>query len=250
MQRPRSPSATIHHFSTQSATSLSPTTECARAAMGRALAGFEHQVSGTIERGRALLSGEVGSEAEEQLIVRSVLRLHCVTDVIDDIVVRPPKRATSAPQHRSWDSAEKVQPIIFRTSFCSLLEAPLANKVEDDLKVLIRELDGDGGPPADEAYVFYYGWHNDAALVDVAIPAAGALERRRTNDVRASIMPSGRHCVVPSGGITGLKSARRFLRLASGATISDQLFRVWQRVPLEKGRLPHDWLNAPLHSAL
>lgn len=145
--------------------------------------------------------------------------------------------------------ATDARPIIFITSYCTLLQRSLASSIDGALAILTGELRGSEGPLANEAIVFYYGWHADAALIDIAIPATDALGRRRDNEVRASVLPTSKHCIVPAGGISGLRSARRRLRLAAGAEASDQLFRVWQRVPLIQGKLPEAWLSAPVYSA-
>jgi hypothetical protein len=172
-----------------------------------------------------------------------------------------PSRALSGCEHDvsgtpksvagcSWHASihDVVQPIIFRTSYCSLQEDTLAHTINDDLEVLSKELHASVAPT--EAIIFYYGWHSDAALVDVAIPAADALDRPRTNDVQASIMPHQKRSLVPTGGIVGLRSARRQLRLEAGAIISDQLFRIWQRVPLRNGVLADDWLSATAYCSI
>ncbi|MEO5807829.1 BON domain-containing protein [Devosia sp.] len=216
--------------------------------MSSALAGFDPGVSGSVAHGRAVLSGEVATEGERQLIERSVLRLHCVTDVIDDIVVRPPAPAADKSRASPWTTAEVVQPIIFLTSYCTLREDMLADAINDGLGVLSKELHGSAG--AAEVIVFYYGWHNDAALIDIAIPAADALDRPRANILRASILPHSKRSIVPTGGVTGLRSARRQLRLKAGALITDQIFRIWQRVPLRNGALPENWLGAIVYCAV
>lgn len=244
----RTLSATIHRFPIQSASCSSPTSECARIAMSSALAGFEHRVSGRIEHGKAILSGEVATTAERQYIERSVLRLHCVTDVIDDIIVRQPTTAAGKSQLSPSTTTEVVQPIMFLTRYCTLVEDAMADAIDGSLGALVNEIHGDTGPT--EAVVFYYGWHSDAALIDVAIVVADALDRPRTNNLRASILPQHRRSIVPTGGIAGLRSARRQLRLAAGAAISDQLFRIWQRVPLRNGVLSEDWLNSTVYSSL
>lgn len=145
--------------------------------------------------------------------------------------------------------AASALPIIFLTSYCTLLQDCLASAIEGALAILAGELHGSDGPLADEAIVFYYGWHSDAALIDIAIPATDALERRRDSEVRASVLPTGRRYTVPAGGISGLRAARRRLRLAAGAEASDQLFRVWQHVPLRQGKLPETWISAPVYCA-
>lgn len=239
-------SATIHRFPGQSAACLSPTTECARLAMSGALEGFEHLVTGTIEHGRAILLGEVGTEAERQLIERSVLRLHCVTDINNDIVVRRAEPAQVRSQ-LPWTGGA-VQPLIFRTSYCTLQEDTLADAINDDLRVLSQELHGNVGPA--EAIVFYYGWHSDAVLIDVAIPATDALDRPRAGDLRASVVPQHKRSLVPNGGVAGLRSARQLLCLAAGATTSDQLFRIWQWAPLRNGMLAEDWLSATVYCSV
>ncbi|MEO8683829.1 MAG: BON domain-containing protein [Devosia sp.] len=211
--------------------------------MANALAGFERNVSGTIEHGRAFLRGDVAADADRQAIERSVLELHCVTDVINDIAVRPLEPA------RSWAAAPATSPVIFLTSYCTLQQDCLTSAIEGALSILIGELHGSDGPLADKAIVFYYGWHGDAALIDIAIPATDALLRRRDNEVRASVVPASKHCILPAGGISGLRSARRRLRLAAGVEVSDQLFRVWQCVPLDQGKLSEAWLSAPVYCA-
>jgi len=221
----------------------SPTSDCADAAMANALAGFEPHVSGKIEHGRAFLAGEVATDADRQSIERSVRGLHCVSDLVNDIVVRPLELA------HSRDAAQAASPIIFLTSYCTLQQDCLASAINGALSTLIGELHGSDGPLADEAIVFYYGWHGDAALIDIAIPATDALERRRDNEIHASVLPASRHCIMPAGGISGLRSARRRLRLAAGVEASDQLFRVWQFVPLHQGRLTEAWLSAPVYCA-
>lgn len=251
MERPSLQSATVHPFPRRipPPSCLSPTNDCARAAMANALAGFESRVSGKIEHGRAFLTGEVSTDADRQFIERSVRRLHCVVDVINDIVTYQPELAPASSPPRPMDAAQVVLPIIFLTSYCTLLQDCLTSAIEGALAILIGELHGSDGPLADEAIVFYYGWHGDAALIDIAIPATDALERRRDNEVRASVLPISRRCIVPVGGIMGLRAARRRLRLAAGAEASDQLFRVWQHVPLRQGKLPEAWISAPVNCA-
>ena len=248
MERPKLQSATVHPFPRRDPppSCLSPTNDCARAAMANALAGFESKVSGKIEHGRVFFTGDVATEADRQFIERSVRRLHCVVDVINQIVTRQPQPAPVGPSLRSWSTAEVALPIIYLTSYCTLQQDCLASAIEGALAILIGELHGSDGPLADEAIVFYYGWHGDAALIDIAIPATDALERRRDNELRASVLPISRRCIVPAGGISGLRAARRRLRLAAGAEASDQLFRVWQHVPLRQGKLPEAWISAPV----
>ena len=163
-------------------------------------------------------------------------------------LLRPePTPANSSPRLRQ--ATEVAQPIIFITRYSTLLQHSLASAIDSALAILVGELHRSDGPLADEAIVFYYGWHGDAALIDIAVPAKGALERRRDDEVRTSILPASKRCIVPAGGISGLRAARRRLRLAAGAEASDQLFRVWQRVPLIQGKLPEAWLSAPVYGA-
>jgi hypothetical protein len=185
MTRPLS--ATIHRFPSQSALCPSSTAECARIAMSSALVGFEHLVSGRLEHGKAVLSGSVATQAERQFIERSVRRLPCVTDVIDDIVVRGPATAAGGSRVSSSVTTEVVQPIMFLTRYCTLNEDTLADAINDSLRALNNEIHGDAGSA--EAIVFYHGWHSDAALIDVAIPATDALDRPRTANLRATICP-------------------------------------------------------------
>ena len=225
----------------------SPTIDCARMAIANALVGFDPRVSGTIEHGRAFLSGDVATDAERRLVERSVLRLQCVVDVIDDIVVRQPVPAPAASRDRI--SHDIARPIIFLSTYCTLRQSSLESVIAGALAILMGELHGSDGPLADEAYIFYYGWHGDAAMIDIAIPATDALQRRRGTEVRSSVLPTSKRCIAPSGGISGLRAARRRLRLAVGAEASDQLFRVWQCVPLHQGNLPKAWLGDTLYCA-
>ena len=251
MERQTFQSATVYPFPRGglAPSCLSPTADCARLAMTSALAGFGPRVSGRIEHGRAFLSGDVATDAERRLIERSVLRLHCAVDVINDIVVRQvaPVQATS-PSRLSHD-IDVARPIIFLSAYCSLRQDALESAIAVALSTLMGELHGSDGPLAEEAYIFYYGWHGDAAIIDIAIPATDALERRRGTELRSSVLPTSKRCTAPSGGISGLRAARRRLRLAAAADVSDQLFRVWQCVPLHYGNLPKAWLSATLYCA-
>ena len=174
--------------------------------------------------------------------------------LLSDTVRPAPPQDRPAPYRspglaRSRNAARAASPIIFLTSYCTLQQDCLAGAIDGALSTLTGELHGSDGPLADEAIVFYYGWHGDAALIDIAIPATDALERRRDNEVRASVLPASKHCIMPAGGVSGLRSARRRLRLAAGVEASDQLFRVWQFVPLHQGMLPGAWLSAPVYCA-
>jgi len=222
MEHLRPLSATAHMFKRGAvpAACLTPAADCALARLADTAPGVVSLVPGQTEQGRSLRPDAA-----------------------------PAHNGPPAADPGARQGAEVARPIIFLTCYCTLLRSALTIAIKDALTILSSRLRGSDGPISEEAIVFYYGWHGEAALIDIAIPAKDALERPRDCEVRASVMPASVRSTVPTGGIAGLRAARERLRLAAGAPAADQLFRVWQAVPLQRGKLPKAWLRTPLHCA-
>jgi BON domain len=215
-----------------------PTQDCVSRAMAAALHDHAKSVSGEVLRGRAFLRGSVATEAERRQIERSVLRLHCVVDVINEVTVDDPRKPAIAP---SAPVSVPNLPLIYVSSYCSLNEDALKSFVEGACSVLEKHLGGLLVPP-EEVVVFYSCWHDDAAMVDAAIPSQNILGRRPANSIRGTVLPQTINSVKPGGGISGLKAARQTLASMCGKVSADPMFRIWQRMPLIEGRLTEDWL--------
>lgn len=220
---------------------------CVQLAMASALGEFRHSVTGTVVQGRAYLRGTVETPENRDRIEQSVRQLACVVDVINDVAVgRSAAVRSGETSHRP--GAQQNHPLLYVSNYCSLDQHALELLISKSLVLLTREL-GDAAPAVTEVIVLYYLWHEEAAMVDIALPCAHALDRRPAGLVRGTILPHVARWTRPKGGVAGLSAARQRLAKRCGADPTDPFFRVWQSVPLANGALPANWLEAPLKTA-
>lgn len=247
----RQPSTNVVLFKRQNSAPMPgcAKSECVKLAMAEALGVFRNSVTGKVVHGRAYLNGQIASASDRQWVEESVCRLNCVLDVINDVVVEHPHlpQPSKAPARR--DDVVRSQQLLYLSSYCSLDKKALETLIDKTIATLAEQLDELDAKPAKQAVIFYYCWRDDATMIDVALPAINALERRLTNSVRGTILPTTTRWVRPRGGLKGLKAARLLLASRCGFTASDPLFRVWQIVPLSDSALPTDWLEMPVYTA-
>lgn len=184
-------------------------------------------------------------------LTRAGATLPAVRPAIASTLLSVEQPACQQPDRRSSSlhDAGLSHPLLYLSGYCSLDQNALDALIGKSLTLLKTEL-GPRAAPATEAIIFYYLWHEEAAMVDIALPAANALERRPNNLMRGTVLPETGRWTRPQGGIGGLKAARRQLAERGGIDPADPLFRVWQSVPLNHGALPANWLETPLEAAV
>tara|TARA_R110002124_G_scaffold114535_54_gene269786 strand:- start:7819 stop:8574 length:756 start_codon:yes stop_codon:yes gene_type:complete len=217
---------------------------CCRFALARALGEFRHSVSGRVVDGSVTLRGTVRTPEIRHRIEQAVRQLACVVDVANDVKIAPILTASSA--RHALPRAGHSQPLLYLSDYCTLERHALEQLIYKSLALLAPQ--SDAVSPIARVIVFYYLWQEEAAMIDVAVPAARALDRRPNGRVRGTILPHVGRWTHAKGGVAGLAAARQRLARRCNKDPADPFFRVWQSITLRSGRLPQDWPETPLQT--